>query len=204
MVQMVKYWPYKYKDLSSTPETNTEELGMAVCAWDTTLERCKQADPWDSLASQPNLLVEPQVPVKDLFSWKKVDNAWGMASVAVLCSPPHTRTKMYYLVVKNKICHRKVERTETIVCDVHYILDVKQDMRHSCEWCTTPAAPAHGSQRCEGTNLRRAWPSTATSRPLNEPWKRRRAVCQWERLEDAGSTRSEMIKLCHTHVWRYH
>lgn len=75
MVQMVKYWPYKYKDLSSTPETNTEELGMAVCAWDTTLERCKQADPWDSLASQPSLLVEPQVPVKDLFSSNKVDNA---------------------------------------------------------------------------------------------------------------------------------
>lgn len=72
---MVKYWPYKHKDLSSTPETNTEELDMAVCAWDTTLERCKQADPWDSLASLHSLLVEPQVPVKDLFSSNNVDNA---------------------------------------------------------------------------------------------------------------------------------
>lgn len=69
----------------------------------------------------------------------------------------------------------------------------------------TPAAPAHRSQRCEGYEPEESMASTATSRPLNKPWKQKgdcvsEGMGQRERSEDESNTRSEMIKLCHTHV----
>lgn len=47
-----------------TSQASTE---LAISA----LERCRQEGPWGSLASQPHLINEPQVPVRDPVSKEK-------------------------------------------------------------------------------------------------------------------------------------
>lgn len=66
ITQSAKYLPHK--DPSPTPQDPGKKLGVVACNSNPTPRRQRQEDPSSSLASQPSLVSEPQIPGRDFAS----------------------------------------------------------------------------------------------------------------------------------------
>ena len=99
MVQEIKWWPCKYEDVSFPPTTHVKSTAQWIPFDILVLERQRQGDPWESLASWPSWNSKSYNNQWKILSTeqggrsvKKDRQGWSLASTVFTCTHTHTHT----------------------------------------------------------------------------------------------------------------